>query len=168
MRAKLLLVLAVWGLGACLSSELFACGNKFLVASRGTRFGKAPIAREEASILVYANPASPMSDAVGNVPIEAILVDAGYQPTTVTDPNELDLALQQGQWDLVLADLGDSADLRSRLEGIGAPMIVPVLYQPTRTVMAQAKKEYERVVKAPIKSQRFLETIDDAVALQAR
>ncbi len=67
-----------------------------------------------------------------------------------------------------MADLADSTDLRARLEGIDAPMVVPVLYQPTRAVMAQAKKEYERVVKAPLKSHRFVQTIDDAVALRSR
>ena len=168
MKARLFLVLVVWGVSAGVSSELLGCGNKFLVSSRGTRFGKAPIARAEASILVYASPTSPMSDAVGNVPVEQILVEAGYQPITVTDPGELDQALQQGAWDLVVADLADSADLRARLEGIDAPMVVPVLYQPTRAVMAQAKKEYERVVKAPLKSHRFVQTIDDAVALRSR
>ncbi len=168
MKTKLFLVIALVALGLSASSELFACGNKFLVASRGTRFGKAPIAREEASILVYANPASVLSDVIGAVPVEEILVEAGYQPTTVTDPKELDLALQAGEWDLVLADFSDSAGLRDRLSGIDGPIVVPVLYEPTRPVMAQAKKDYERVVKAPIKSQRFLQTIDDAVALRSR
>ena len=168
MKARLLLVLAVWGAGAGVSVELSACGNKFLVASRGTRFGKAPMARAEASILVYANPTSSLSNVFGELPVEKILVEAGYQPTLVTEAHEIERALEQGQWDLVLADLADSADLRGQLEGADAPMVVPVLYEPTRTVMAQAKKDYARVVKAPIKSQRFLRTIDDAVALQAR
>jgi CheY-like chemotaxis protein len=168
MKARLLLVLAVWGVSAGVSSELLGCGNKFLVASRGTRFGKAPIARAEASILVYADPTSQMADATGNVPVEQILAEAGYQPVTVTDPGQLDEALQQGNWDLVLADLSASADLRTRLGGIDAPMVVPVLFQPTRAVMAQAKKEYDRVVRAPVKSHRFVQTIDDAVALRSR
>lgn len=168
MKAKLFLVFAVWGLSAGLSSDLWGCGNKFLVASRGTRFGQAPIARAEASILVYADPTSQMADATGNVPVGQILAEAGYQPVTVTDPGQLDEALKQGKWDLVLADLSASTDLRARLGGIDAPMVVPVLYQPTRAVMAQAKKDYERVVRAPVKSYRFVQTIDDAVALRSR
>ena len=163
MKGRLLIVLILWGAGA--SADLLACGNKFLVASRGTRFGKVAVARQEAAILVYANPDSSMPQAIGDVPVEMILLQAGYLPTTVSDTAALDEALSQGGWDLVLADLDDSTALSVRLSDDNAPMIVPVLYQPTRTDMAQAKKDYESVLKAPFKSQRFLETIDDAVAL---
>ena len=162
MKWKLLIVLGLWGLGA--STDLFACGNKFLVASRGTRFGRVAVARQEASILVYANPASTMPKAIGDVPVERILLQAGYLPTRVSDPEKLDQALRRGGWDLVLADLDDSADLRERLQGDGEPMVLPVLYLPTRSELAQAKKDYGRALKAPFKSQRFLETIDDALA----
>ena len=162
MKWKLLIVLALWGLGA--STDLFACGNKFLVASRGTRFGRVAVARQEATILVYANPASTMPKAMGDVLVELVLLQAGYLPTRVTDPEELDQALRQGGWDLVLADLDDSAALRRRLQGDGEPMVLPVLYKPTRSDLAQAKKDYGRALKAPFKSQRFLEAIDDAVA----
>ena len=163
MKGRLLIVLILWGAGA--SADLLACGNKFLVASRGTRFGKVAVARQEAAILVYANPDSSMPQAIGDVPVEMILLQAGYLPTTVSDTAALDEALSQGGWDLVLADLDDSTALSVRLSDDNAPMIVPVLYQPTRTDMAQAKKDYESVLKAPFKSRRFLETIDDAVAL---
>ncbi len=39
------------------SQPLMACGEKFLMRSRGTRFQRAAPARTAASILVYANPA---------------------------------------------------------------------------------------------------------------
>lgn len=164
MKGKLLFVVLLWGVTA--SADLLACGNKFLVPSRGTRFGKVAVARQEASILVYANPSSSMAKAVGEVPVEMVLLQAGYLPTRVSDPQELNQALGQGGWDLVLADLGDSDSLRWQLEGEDAPMVVPVLYEPTKSEMAQAKKDYGRAIKAPFKSQRFLETIDDAVAMR--
>jgi hypothetical protein len=66
----------------------------------------------------------------------------------------------------VLADLGDSAALRTRLQGNNAPMVVPIVYNATGSEMAQAKKDYQRVLKGPFKSQAFLEAIDDAVALR--
>jgi len=166
MKGKLLIVLALWGAGGV--TDLLACGNKFLVPSRGTRFGQVAVARQEAAILVYANPKSTMEKAMGEVPVEMVLLQAGYLPTRVSDPEALDQALQQGDWDLVLADLDDSATLRWQLEGDDAPMIVPVLYEPTKSDMAQAKKDYGRAIKAPLKSQRFLETIDDAVAMRGQ
>ena len=168
MKTKTLVVafLLLWAAGA--SSELLACGNKFLSPSRGTRFGKLSFERLDAAILVYANPESSLPKAIGDVPVEDILREAGYRPRTVTDPEELDLALRQGGWDLVLADLADSEPLRWREEGEGTPMVVPVLYQPTRSDLSQARKNYERVLKAPFKSMRLLEAVDDAVALLAK
>ncbi len=165
MKPLIFGLLVLWGAGA--SSELLACGNKFLSASRGTRFGKLGFARQDAAILVYANPESTLPKAIGDVPVEEILRDVGYRPKTVTDPEQLDLALREGGWDLVLADLADSEPIRWRSEGEGssAPMVVPVLYQPSRKDLSQAKKNYGRVLKAPFKSMRLLEAIDDAVAL---
>ena len=57
MRKTLLAVgiLFIYGIG---SGELLACGDKFLVASRGTRYQRAGQARETASILIYLPPSS--------------------------------------------------------------------------------------------------------------
>ena len=166
MKMKLVVVGLLVLSGAVASTDLLACGNKFLIASRGTRFGKVAVARHPAAILVYVNPASTLPEALGNVPVEAILRKAGYRPTTVSDPAELEQALRQGGWDVVLADLSDSAALRGRFQGDGAPMVLPVVYQPARGVEKQAKKDYGRVLRAPFKGQRLLETIDDAVAVR--
>ena len=163
MKWKLLAVLALWGAGA--SADLVACGNKFLVPSRGTRFGKVAVDRQEAAILVYSDAASDLSRALGDVPVEMVLLQAGYLPTRVTDRAELDQALQERTWDLVLADLENSETLRWQLEGEESPMVVPVLYEPTRTQMAQAREDYGSAIKTPAKSQRFLESVDDAVAM---
>ena len=160
MKGKLVLVLVLLGLGA--AGDVFSCGNKFLVASRGTRFGKVAGARQEAAILVYANPDSTMPQSMAKVPIETVLVEAGYQPTIVADPDEFNRALSQGNWDLVLADLTDSDAVRQRL-GDEAPTLVPILYEPTKSDVQMAKQEYESVIKAPVKSQRFLESVDEAV-----
>ena len=83
MKAKLLILFVLWG--ACGVTELLACGNKFLVPSRGTRFGKVAIDRQEAAILVYATPASGVARAMGDIPVETVLVQAGYMPSAVPD-----------------------------------------------------------------------------------
>jgi DNA-binding NtrC family response regulator len=148
------------------SNDLLACGDKFLVNSRGTRFQRAGAARQPANILVYANPASTLPKALEKVQVDDTLRKAGYRPTSVSGPNDLAQALKQGGWDLVLADLGDSAAIRTQLQGNGAPMVVPVMVNATGTEIAQAKKDYQRVLKGPFKSQAFLEAIDDALALR--
>jgi|SRR5687768_6816088 hypothetical protein len=166
MKKRLLVVglLVVTGAG----SDLFACGDKFLVTSRGTRFQRAAAARQPANILVYANPSSGLPKALERVMVDETLRKAGYRPTSVAGSNELEQALRQGGWDLVLADLGDIAALRSRLQGRGAPMLLPVVYNATGTQIAQAKKDYERILKGPVKSQSFLDTIDDALAVREK
>ncbi len=146
--------------------DLLACGDKFLVSSRGTRFQRAAVARRPANILVYVNPSSTLPKALEKVMVDDTLRKAGYRPTSVTATTDLEQALKQGGWDLVLADLGDSAALRTRLQGNNAPMVVPIVYNATGSEMAQAKKDYQRVLKGPFKSQAFLEAIDDAVALR--
>ena len=168
MRKTLLGVGILASLAAALGTDLLACGDKFLVSSRGTRFQTAPAARQAARILVYANPASTLPKALEKASVDATLRKAGYQPTSVTGPSELDQALRQGGWDLVVADLADSAALRGRLQGSAAPMVLPVVVGATGSEIAQAKKDYKQVLKGPVKSQSFLEAIDDAIALREK
>jgi hypothetical protein len=166
MTKRILLVgFLVVGAGAT-GHDLLACGDKFLVVGRGTRFQRAS-ARTPASILVYANPASNLPKALANVPVDATLRKAGYKPTTVTSTVDLDAALGRGGWDLVLADLADSAALAGRLRTDG-PMVLPVVYNATTSELAQAKKQYAQVLKSPTKNQSFLDAIDDALAVRAR
>jgi hypothetical protein len=149
-------------------ADLFACGDKFLVVSRGTRFQRASVARQPARILVYTNPTSTLPKALEKAAVDATLRKAGYQPTSVSGASELDQAIRQGGWDVIVADLADSSTVRGRIQGADAPMVLPVVLNATGTELAQAKKDYQRVLKGPIKSQAFLEAIDDAVALREK
>ena len=142
-------------------ADVIACGNKFLVPSRGTRFGRAPIARQDAKILVYAPPGSATAAAIGDLDIAMLLAEVGYRPTTVAGRDELDAALGEGDWNLVLAD---AFPLPDTLTAGDAPAILPVLHEPTRTQIAEARKTYGQVINALTKSQRLVETVDYAVA----
>lgn len=159
-----LLVLAGTGVGG----DLLACGDKFLVLSRGTRFQRAATARPPAAILVYANPASALQKALANLPIEETLRKAGYRPTSVANANELDTALRKGGWDLVLVDVADGQAVTSRIQGETAPVVLPVVYNATGSEVAQVKKQYMCVLKSPTKSQSFLDSIDEALALRPK
>ena len=166
MRKTLLAVgvLFIYGIS---SGELLACGDKFLVASRGTRYQRAGQARHGASILVYMHASSTIPKAFERVS-EDVTKKAGYRVTRVANANELDQALRQGGWDVLLADLADSPDVRGRVQSSGpdAPLLVPVAYGVTGTQIAQAKKEYQRVLKGPIKTYAFLAAMDDALAVE--
>ena len=158
-------------LAAGFGRDLAACGDKFLVVSRGTRFHRAAAARQPASILVYTNPSSDLPKALANVAVEATLRKAGYRPTSVSNASEFDNALRQGGWDLVLVAMPDGQVAVSRTQsrsGADAPLVLPVLYNPTNAELAQAKKQYPHIIKSPTKSQAFLEAIDDALAERVR
>jgi hypothetical protein len=157
---SILVVLAV-----CTSADLFACGDKFLVISRGTRFQRSASARSAADILIYSSPASTLPTSLARIGKEDSLRKAGYRPVIVENTSELDQALKQGDWSLVIVDLPEARVIRDRIRGLNAPMILPVALSPTGTEIAEAKKDFQRVVKGPIKTQAFLMEIDDALAL---
>jgi DNA-binding NtrC family response regulator len=148
---------------AGLSDPLLACGEKFLMGSRGTRFHQPAPVRQSATILVYANPVN-LTRALANVPLEATLLKAGYRPTVVTSADAFDNALSRGGWDLVLVDVADSPAVSRRAPGANAPIVLPVLYNPTGAELAAAKKQHQHILKAPTKNQAFLDAIDDALA----
>jgi hypothetical protein len=166
---KTLLALGILVIYGVTSGELLACGDKFLVASRGTRYQRAGQARQGASILVYLPATSTISKAFERVS-EDVTKKAGYRVTSVASTNELEQALRQGGWDLLLADLADSPTVRGRVQSSGpdAPLLVPVAYGVTGTELARAKKEYPQVLKGPIKTYAFLSAMDDALARRAK
>lgn len=151
------LLLAMIGAG----EPLFACGEKFRMASRPTRF-RPPVARAAASILIYANPA--LSKALTGVPVDQTLRKAGYKPTSVTSPKEFQAALDRGGWDLVLIDIGDSPAAIARSPVANAPVVVPVIFNASKAELAAAKRQHPHAVKGPIKSQSLVDAIDDALA----
>lgn len=163
MKNRLFMMGLLTLVGVGTPGDLLACGDKFLMVSRGTRHQRAAVARRPAAILVALSPT-----ALGNVPVDATLSKAGYRPTRVSGADELDRALRQGGWDLVLVDLADGAAIRGRLHGEGGPIVLPVADNATSASLAQAKKEYSHLVKSPIKGRALLEAVDDALARNDR
>lgn len=155
-------------LGVCTSADLFACGDKFLVVSRGTRFQRPSSARSAADILIYATSASTLPKSLARIQQDDALRKAGYRPVIVENTSELDQALTMGTWSLLIVDLSEARTIRDHVRGASAPMLLPVALSPTGTEIAEAKKDFQRVVKGPIKSQAFLMEIDDALALRQK
>ena len=162
MKFRLVVVTALI-FGAAAADPLLACGEKFLMRSRGTRFQRVSPMRKPASILVYANPALNLSKSLANVPVDTTLRRAGYRPTTVTSANEFAGAIGRGGWDLVVVDLADSGVV-SQTPKAQSPIVLPVALNPTSQELAAARKQHQRVLKAPVKSQSFLDAIDEALA----
>jgi len=157
--AAMLLALAA----GCTGTDLLACGDKFLVVSRGTRFERAPLARQNAGILLYANPRSELTQSIARLSVEATLRKAGYRPLSVSNIDEFDKALRADGWELVVVDLADAPAASAHVEGRGAPLVLPVVLNSNRAALAEAKKRYKSVIDSPTRSRTFLDAIDDAI-----
>ena len=154
-------LLTITTLGAW--SDVQACGDKFLVPTRGTRFQRPPSLREPAAILVYANSAV-VPASVSNAALDSMLRKAGYRPTSVNNVADFDKALGQGKWDLVLVDLADGPSVSSRLHGDSAPVLLPVAQNLSSSQLTEARRHYTRVVAMPAKSRALLDVVDEALA----
>jgi CheY-like chemotaxis protein len=163
-----MLVLCWCGIGS--SGAVLACGDKFLMPSRGSRFQQAPMERMPASILFYANPASPLPAALTRLSVDAALRRVGYRPTVVASLDALERALTQGGWDVIVVDLADGVPVREHIKvnaAAAATVLLPVAQAATGEQVAQARKQYPLVLKSPSRSQAFVEAIDDALAARA-
>jgi hypothetical protein len=164
MKIRLVVVTALMlgGLSAA-GDSLYACGEKFLMRGRGTRYQRATPMRKPASILVYANPALNLPKSLANVPVDTTLRRAGYKPTTVTSAGELAGALGRGGWDLVVVDLADSSVV-TQAPKVQPTVVLPVVLNPTSQEFAAARKRHPHLLKAPVKSRTFLDAVDEALA----
>lgn len=149
---------------AAVPATLLACGDKFLMPTRGTRFQQAPINRAPAAVLLYANPSSPLPGALSRLSVDATLRKAGYRPTFVTTLDGLEAALARGGWDVIVVDVADGASVRSRVDRRAAAAVLPVLLDAPDTAVKQARAEYKRIIKSPGRGQAFVDGIDDVLA----
>ena len=155
-------------IGVGSTNILLACGDKFLVSSRSTRYQKPAVARTPSAILIWANPASELSKGLAGVAVDDTLRKVGYRPTTVATASEFDQALNRGGWDLVIVGAADAQAVSERLRSAGSPAVVPVALNPTTAQFQQVKKEYAVVLKAPAKRQSFLDAVDEALARRSK
>jgi hypothetical protein len=154
------LVILIAGMTA---ADVWACGDKFLVPSRGMRFQLTPGARERAAVLLYVNPATSLSGLFARLSIGPALRRAGYRPTIVADADEFTRTLRRANWDIVLLDLADGP-LRDLPEAVGLPAVLGVAAHATGSEVARVNQHYAAVLKSPNRSQAFVEAIDIAIA----
>ena len=102
MKRRMLIVGALAVVGSLMTGDLLACGDKFLMASRGTRYHR-PKSFRVASVLIYAEPTAGLSRSK----IESILKSEGHRSTTVQSFEQLSAIVAGGRFDVILA--GNSA-----------------------------------------------------------
>ena len=111
MKRRILISGAVAVVGIMMSGDLLACGDKFMMLSRGTRYQR-PKNFRAASVLIYADP----SATLGRSKIESILKSEGHRSTAVQSFEQLSAILAGGRFDVILA-AGDTAQSVERLVG---------------------------------------------------
>ena len=160
MKRRIGSMAAVTVLGFLVGADLFACGEKFLVSGRGTRYQR-PKNFRAASILIYANPTSGLEAALQKLPVESVLKREGHRFTTVATPDQLSATLASGRFDVVLAASGDALAVEQLLGGRpDAPIVLAFCVQDQAQPVAEGAA---CALKAPPKEHRLLDAIDKAV-----
>jgi hypothetical protein len=163
MKRRIGLVGLVAAVGLWTGADLLACGDKFLVVGRGTRYERPKNARA-ASILIYTNPSTGLEAALHKLPVESLLKREGHHSTTVDAPEQLSTILASGHFDVVLAASADTAAVEELLGGApDAPIVLSVCTKGAGQEKPAAGKSSRCALKAPPKEYSLLEAIDNAV-----
>jgi hypothetical protein len=115
MRMKRTLGVLVVVLAVGVPGDLLACGDKFLVAGRGTRYQRPKTARA-ASVLIYADPASAVAASLKKAKIESLLKLEGHRATKVQTLDELSAIVSSGRFDVILTANSDSAAVQRMVQ----------------------------------------------------
>lgn len=162
MRNRFGLVAVAAAAGLLAGADLFACGDKFLVVGRGTRYQRPKSARA-ASVLFYASPASGLTAMLEAMPLNSVLKREGHHSTSVTTPEQLSAALADGRFDVIFADAADVPAVERLLGGRpDAPTLLPFC-DGEKSASAAAGKKGAFCVVSPPKERSMLEAIDQAV-----
>lgn len=146
------------------SPAAHACGDKFLVISRGAQ--RVPRAHHPATILLYVRPGSDAAAAAQRASLESTLKKAGHSVDAVDTSAAVSSALKNRGYDLVLADLTDASALARELRA-SAPAI-EVIPLAIKADAAVAAKSFATVVQIPIRGFKYLSALDDASGRRAK
>ena len=148
-----------------LSGDLWACGDKFLVPSRGNRVQRGPVAHEAARVLLYATPGSRLSGTFDALSVEGTLRKAGHYPTTMSSERAFDAALRDGKWDIVIVELAIGPRIP---RGLTTAIVVALAPDTTRETIVAAKKQYAEVLQAPTKNRAFVQAVERIIVAGAK
>jgi hypothetical protein len=142
--------------------SLDACGDKFLLVGRVTRFQLAYAAVYPGRILIYAHARTPETAAIRDPQLRKHLKQAGHQVAVVGDRDRLHQALASNDFDIVVADVADAPSLdRNAAVSPSKPTVLYVACQLDKAQLATLQTKYNCPLKANDKPNRYLTVIDD-------
>ncbi len=162
-RAFIATLLVVVGFGT--ADRLIACGDKYLNLGLGTHYHRSAAERRAAAVLMYSNPGSELARVLAALSVEAAMNKDGYHPVMASSVSELDTALRNRTWDVVVVDGRDMATVVQHLQKPSGPHVVPMLTRPSKDELKQAEKTYDTVLNTPTKTRAFVDIVDDAMDL---
>jgi hypothetical protein len=143
--------------------DVDACGDKSLSAG-GIRMQRAIAARYPASVLAYVPSNSPASTAARELKLSETLRQVGHRYQEATSLDELRTSVETGEFNILVADLAEVADLERRLGSSSEHVVfVPVTYKLTKAETRAASAQRRFVINAPGKAVEYLTTIAKAV-----
>lgn len=128
--------------------DLVACGDKFLVVGRGTRFQRGPEAPRPYSVLVYAPQSSPLAQGRQRSSVEKALRRAGYRPATAGSAAELAETMKGRAPDVVVAADGDARDIRTQVGAETAAVVFLKSSMSTDSLLDAVDAAVSRLVSA--------------------
>lgn len=140
-------------------SNIFGCGDKFLVVGRGVALQHGYTARHPASILMYTNGSS-----MERREMRARLKMAGHSIRRVDDEVMLSEAVKSGRYNIVLGGIKDAAKIEPMVHDVPAVIFLPVILNPSKSELAAIKSAYGCALRADEKPQDFLVVIDEVMA----
>jgi ABC-type amino acid transport substrate-binding protein len=144
-----------------------ACGDKLLVVGRGVRFQRT-YAGHKGNVLIYSTSVQ-SGEVLKSALLKNTLTRAGHTLQTVDAASQLDAALKSGKVDVVLGDFAELAPVARELQSASSkPVVLPILFKPTKADLAAAQKEYRIALKAPADQVQLLTAIDEAMKLRLK
>jgi len=139
------------------------CGDKLLVLGRAIRL-EALLGNRTAKILAYQHTGTHGADLIADPQFQSALKNTGYQLRIVRDPEEMEVALRLGKYDLVISDIGDAKVIEPTTQlAANTPALIPILYRPTKADLASVEKRYRYALKTPRKVGENLSVLEQAL-----
>jgi hypothetical protein len=148
-------------------TQALACGDKVLALGRAVKLRY--VSTHSASILLYLRSGTPAAAASSDASLQSALKKSSQVLRIVNDASELDQALSQGKYDLIVTDPQDASDIEQQLQASSShAIVVPLLYQSTKAEASALAKRYHVVLKAPAKADSYFLVLDEAMEIKAK
>jgi hypothetical protein len=159
---------AVTGCLLFIPPVLKGCGDTLVSLLSSVRYQRAYMASRHASIVVFSSQRATGS-ILTNPNLRATLKEVGHSVVIVQDSAQLDFVLRAGNVDVVLADTADAGNLSQELNSKpNKPVLVPVLYKPSKDEWAVAQKQFSFPLKASADQIQLLRMIEMAMKARAK